>query len=1087
MEIRDRIRTTKELNPKIYAYITPDVISNQGWVKIGYTEQENADIRIKQQTTTAGIKYIKLWEEPAKFFDRDEYFKDHQLHDYLVRFKHRKRKDNLEFFYYNGNQEEALDDYNSFIHNDLSQSKEELSYILREEQQEAVDITKKYFENHENSEFLWNAKPRFGKTLTTYDLIKSMNFINVLIVTNRPAIANSWFDDYEKFIAWNTSYKFISTSESLKDRPAISYEQFNELLLTDEELKKDPKRIVFLSLQDLKGSRYFSNRPYDKHKWIKDTNWDILVIDEAHEGVDTFKTDAAFSKIKRKYTLHLSGTPFNAIAKGEFSEEQIYNWTYADEQEKKEEWNNELAHNPYASLPKLNLFSYQMSSMITDKVEDKADIDGENIDYAFDLNEFFKTDNGKFIYEKDVIKWLDTLSRNEKYPFSTKELRNELKHTFWILDRVDSVKALEKLLRNHPVFENYEIVIAAGDGKSLESEMDDVIGNESSLEKVKNAIANNEKTITLSVGQLTTGVTIPEWTGVLILSNIKSASLYMQAAFRSQNPWEYTENGKLIKKENAYIFDFAPERTLTLYYDFANNLNKATAQGRGTTEEHEENIRKLLNFFPVIAEDDQGKMVDLDAKQVMTIPKHIVSKEVVKRGFMSNLLFQNIAGIFSSEPELREILDNLPAYKDGKSVSKKDIDYKSVEVDEEGDAVVDEGIIINDFNTKFGSKFYEEISEKVVDSFEKNNEIDSIVNSFKQNLKPGLNEIAKENGVKISQSDRILKQKVEELKNELRKVEYDKDMSLNNLNLDYKKEIEKAETDEEKIEIEERRSQKLVEIKNAYKEEITKTIDENHEKITVDSIEEVHKVAENKIKTSEEDKTRDRLRGFARTIPSFLMAYGTKNTRLNNFDELIDDKVFKDVTSITLDQFRILRDKYNFFNEIVFDESVQEFLKKKEELSNYFDDSNDEDIFDYIPAQKTNQIYTPRKVVNMMLDALEKENPGIFTDSSKTFADLYVKSGLYLTEMVKRLYKGLEKEIPDSDMRVKHILENQVYGFAPTEIIYRIAKNFIFGFDERAKNIDDSHFVLLDTEPYAKGDMDMTLEEKLDELFGGGK
>ncbi len=1087
MEIRDRIRTTKELNPKIYAYITPDVISNQGWVKIGYTEQENADIRIKQQTTTAGIKYIKLWEEPAKYYNKEEYFKDYQLHDYLVRFKNRKRKENLEFFYYNGNQEEALDDYNSFIHNDLNQSKEELSYILRKEQQDAVDMTKAYFENNEDSEFLWNAKPRFGKTLTTYDLVKSMDLRNVLIVTNRPAIANSWFDDYEKFIAWNTNYKFISTSESLKDRPSISYNQFNELLLNDEKVSNDPRRIVFLSLQDLKGSRYFSNRPYDKLKWIKDTPWDILVIDEAHEGVDTFKTDRAFDKIKRKYTLHLSGTPFNALASGKFSQEQIYNWTYQDEQELKEEWNSELSHNPYASLPKLNLFSYQMSPMITDKVENKADIDGENIDYAFDLNEFFKTENGKFVYEKDVNKWLDTLSRNEKYPFSTKELRNELKHTLWLLNRVDSVKALEKLLRNHPVFENYEIVIAAGDGKSLESEMDDAIANESSLQKVKKAIENNDKTITLSVGQLTTGVTIPQWTGVLILSNIKSASLYMQAAFRSQNPWEYIDKGKLVKKENAYIFDFAPERTLMLYYEFANNLNRSTAQGRGTTEEHEENIKKLLNFFPVIAEDDEGKMVDLDAKQVMTIPKHLKAREVVKRGFMSNLLFQNIAGIFSSEPELREILDNLPAYKEGKIYSQKNIDYESVDVDEDGDVVIDEGIVINDFNVKFGEKLYKEITEKIEDTFNKKNEINYIVNSVKETIKPGLNQIAKETGVNKTQSERILNQKAEELRTELIKVEYDKDMSINNLNLDYKKEIEKATTEEEKTAIEEKHTKELEKIVSDYKEEITKTITETHENIALESIKEVHKVSETKLKSAEEDKTRDRLRGFARTIPSFLMAYGTNETRLNNFDELIDDKVFKDVTSISLDQFRILRDKYNLFNEIVFNESVQEFLKKKEELSNYFDESHDEDIFDYIPPQKTNQIYTPRNVVNMMLDALEKENQGIFTNSSKTFADLYVKSGLYLTEMVKRLYKGLENEIPNSNERIKHILENQIYGFAPTEIIYKIAKNFIFGFDDTAQTIDSSHFVLLDTEPYAKGEMDMSLEEKLDVLFGGEK
>ena len=181
-------------------------------------------------------------------------------------------------------------------------------------------------------------------------------------------------------------------------------------------------------------------------------------------------------------------------------------------------------------------------------------------------------------------------------------------------------------------------------------------------------------------------------------------------------------------------------------------------------------------------------------------------------------------------------------------------------------------------------------------------------------------------------------------------------------------------------------------------------------------------------------------------------------------------------------QFRKLRDEFQFFDPIVFNESCLEFLRKRIELANYFDDTHDEDIFDYIPPQKTNQIFTPKKVVKMMVDKLEEETPGIFENQDKTFADLYIKSGLYLTEIVKRLYDGLAEQIPDKDERIKHILEHQIYGFAPSEIIYNIARNFIFGFDASAKDIDDSHVVCLDTTPYAMGDGDF--EAECNELFG---
>ena len=249
-------------------------------------------------------------------------------------------------------------------------------------------------------------------------------------------------------------------------------------------------------------------------------------------------------------------------------------------------------------------------------------------------------------------------------------------------------------------------------------------------------------------------------------------------------------------------------------------------------------------------------------------------------------------------------------------------------------------------------------------------------------------------------------------------------------------------------------------------------------------------------KNSIEDGVRDHLRGFSRTIPSFLMAYGNENTTLENFDTIIPDEVFKEVTSISLEEFRFLRDGGDYvdeqagetkhfegqlFDPVVFNDSVKEFLSLKTKLGNYFDENQTEDIFDYIPPQKTNQIYTPKKVVIEMVDMLEQENPNCFDDENKTFIDLYMKSGLYITEIVKRLYQSrvLKEKFPDKNDRLKHIFENQVYGLAPTEIIYKIAVSYILGFDESVM-IKNHNFRYLDALQYAKSG---TLEQKLDDVY----
>lgn len=1076
----EKIKTTKQNFPQIYAYTLPTVAEKNGWIKIGYTERQSVEERIKEQTHTAAFRLVHktLWAEPAQFAQSAIYFKDHAFHHYLTNLKERKREPNSEWFFYNGTPNLAHQDFQDFIGNPYDQAKEQLAYTLRAEQQQAVEKTLNYAKNNEEGEFLWNAKPRFGKTLTTYDFALKLGARNVLIVTNRPAIANSWLDDFEKFIAWQSDFAFVSESDSLKHRNPLSREAFLEQY-GKENGKKN--MLAFLSLQDLKGSIHFGGN-FDKLKWVENTRWDLLVIDEAHEGVDTLKTDVAFDKIQRKFTLHLSGTPFKAIASGKFSEEEIYNWSYADEQKAKTLWQGE-SNNPYETLPTLNMFSYQMSQMITDKVNQGAEIGEENHDFAFDLNEFFATkENGKFIHEKEVIKWLDTLTGNEKYPFSTPELRQELKHTFWLLDRVASAKALEKLLKNSFGFSEYEIVLAAGDGRNDDDEQQN---SRSSLEKVRKAIKSGKKTITLSVGQLTTGITIPEWTAVLMLSNLKSPALYMQAAFRAQNPWEYSENGKHYRKENAYLFDFAPERTLMIYDEFANNLGKMR-QGGGTSQERAENIKELLNFFPVIAEDSEGKMVELDAASVLTIPKAIKAAEVVRRGFMSNLLFDNIGGIFSgANEEVQEILSQLPIAKDDNKINTPEaLDTQNVQVDEAGNAVVNPQIIINETAARFGEKIYKTLEQNTAQLVQTAtpNLAENIAKNIENTLVENLAQTAKQSGVSNKALERIAQTQSKTISKEIAKVEANAEIERKKAEFAYQQAVQNEENSAKVAEIQAKYEAEKQRIETQHQQEIQQAVSTLVQNIAQNATAAVLETAETQKKAEVEDDIRKRLRGFSRTIPAFLMAYGDENTTLANFDQIVPDLVFQEVTGITLAQFRTLRDEYRFFDETVFNESVKEFLNKRQALADYFDEKQTEDIFSYIPPQKTNQIFTPRAVVQLMLDKLEEENPEIFQNPELKFADLYVKSGLFLTEITKRLFKGLAGKMPNEKDRLQHILENQVYGFAPSEIIFNIAKNFMF--NGKTAEICSKNLACLDTTPFAMGTSGENFSEKCKELFG---
>lgn len=1110
MSQKINIQTAQKTVPMIYAYTTPEIQRHDGWTKIGYTEQD-VDKRLNQQTHTADVKYNKEWSGTAIFDDGSgETFTDKDFHRYLRKNDvEQEPGKNNEWFHIDGMKSRMMFFDFRLNRGVLKKLSAVIPYELRREQKEAVDRAKDYFILHENGEFLWNCKPRFGKTLSVYDLCKQMDAKKVLIVTNRPAIANSWYEDYMKFMGRESGYFFVSIVDGIKDKPqVITMDSYLHDAKRREEQGYEPmKMICFMSLQDLKGAKCFGG-DFEKHRNVANTKWDILVIDEAHEGVDTYKTDVAFDHIKRKHTLHLSGTPFKALANAKFEARAIYNWTYADEQAAKRDWVEVPGtDNPYGKLPRLNMFTYQMSEIIKDELAQGVDVDGDEVEYAFDLNEFFATtDKGRFVHNESVNRFLDAMTSQEKFPFSTDDLRNELKHTLWLLNRVDSARALAKKLQKHPVFKDYEIVLAAGDGR-----LDDEAENAKSFDRVTDAIRKYDKTITLSVGQLTTGVTIPEWTAVMILSSIKSPALYMQAAFRAQNPCMFSNGKEYFRKKNAYVFDFDPARTLIVYEQFANDLSADTSSGKGDSDTRKEHIRELLNFFPVIGEDENGEMVELDAEKVLSIPRKIKSKEVVKRGFMCDFLFQNISNVFHAPQEVLDIIGTMEPVKDPGDLRVTTETGTDLNVNDNGEVEVPNEMVIGTATDMFGEKIYSDAVgsfEEVLQDYKEESTNDdtedylkNLKKSFKTNVTDKVMDIASDTyGKDLSKSTRNgLERKMNADADSLfHRAVGDLKIQQSTLEADREAELDRA-ADKDRDAINKKYDDKKKEIVEEFKQTLTDSVEDMVKKAGEDVVRSVETDKREKQKRTYEDDIRDHLRGFSRTIPSFLMAYGDNEVTLVTFDKIVPDNVFFEVTSITLDNFRFLRDggkfinketgeeeffKGHLFDPVVFDDSVKEFLSMKIKLADYFDEANNEDIFDYIPPQKTNQIFTPKRIVKDMVDRLESENPGCFDDDTKTFADLYMKSGMYITEIVKRLYNSeqMKKLHPNNVERLNHIFANQVYGLAPTEIIYRICLSYILGFSDEIE-IDKHNIRLCDALEYAKAG---TLKEKLEEMFGEG-
>lgn len=651
----NELLTTKLKNPTIYAYSD---VRFRDKLKVGYTATKTAEERVKEQypIITPTQSWTLMLDEPA-IRDDGSFFTDHEVHRTLK--KHGIERDSGEWFDCDIKAvQAALMEIRTGKPNLEHRTQ---SFKMRPEQQEAVDRTSQYFTNIKQDEayrnkephFLWNAKMRFGKTFTAYQLAKKMGWKKILILTFKPAVHNAWQEDLDNHIDFE-GWQFVSNNEN-----TLSY----------EEADKDKPIVCFGSFQDYLGKNKATGGIKTKNEWVHATNWDCVIFDEYHYGAwretakDLFDNDEAKSEqeyalssdlknfdeellpITTDHYLYLSGTPFRALNSGEFIEEQIYNWTYSDEQKAKEEWATHSDEpNPYASLPKMVMMTYQLP----DAVKTIAQQGEFN---EFDLNEFFFAEgtgnDAKFKHEEYVQKWLD-LMRNalpDAYvdslkqgrqkppmPFSDVNLLGNLLHTFWFLPSVASCDAMENLLkqRQNVFYQGYQIVNASGTKAGIGSE---------AIPPVKRAMGKNplaSKSITLSCGKLTTGVSIAPWTGILMLRNMTSPEGYFQAAFRVQTPWVMRghnpndPNNEEIIKELCYVFDFAPTRALRQISDYSCRLNVGE-------QSPERKVEDFIQFLPVLAYDGSS-MRQIDAAGVLDIAMQGTTATLLAKRWESALL-----------------------------------------------------------------------------------------------------------------------------------------------------------------------------------------------------------------------------------------------------------------------------------------------------------------------------------------------------------------------------------------------------------------------------------------------------------------
>ena len=665
ISLSDILHNRPAVVPTIYGYTLPTVADHDGYIKIGYTDREDTEARIKEQLHTAAIPFKVLFKETAMRSD-GTCFTDKDVHRLL---KHKgfrqlnEGEDRNEWFYCS--EKEALETIEEVRTGIRFEGQRTWNFSMRKEQQTAVQMAKDYFEQakKENpdrpSKFLWNAKMRFGKTFATYQLAKSMNFKRVLVLTFKPAVESAWQEDLSHHIDF-AGWQFVSNKEAKFDAKELD-EQFDECDGTKPI-------VVFGSFQDLLGTNSAGGIKA-KNEFIHTTNWDLVVFDEYHFGawrenaknlfekfdeenddfdIEKYQKEEAgnainesFLPITSNHYLYLSGTPFRALNSGEFLEDQIFNWTYSDEQSAKENWSGKAEDNPYAALPKMIMLTYKVPDSITNVATN------EGYD-EFDINEFFraeceekdKLETARFVYEDYVQNWLKMIQGNympvdglklgaerPPMPFSDTTLLNVLSHTLWFLPNIASCYAMYNLLKQkqNNYFSDYKIIVCAGTKAGIGLD---------ALVPVLNAMGDplKTKTITLSCGKLTTGVTVRPWAGVFMLRNLKSPETYFQTAFRVQSPWEIKDehgNREIIKKE-CYVFDFALERALRQISDYSCRLKVDDTSP-------EQKVSEFINFLPVLAFDGSS-MNRIDAQDILDITYAGTSATLLAKRWQTALL-----------------------------------------------------------------------------------------------------------------------------------------------------------------------------------------------------------------------------------------------------------------------------------------------------------------------------------------------------------------------------------------------------------------------------------------------------------------
>lgn len=513
---------------------------------------------------------------------------------------------------------------------------------FRDEQKDAVEKTLKAFKK--DNEMLWYAKMRFGKTLTALEVIRRSQYRRVIIVTHRPVVDDGWSEDFKKiFYPGHSEHDYHYERKSKDSAYTFDEKTDSENDLKIRKLDKDGAYFVyFASIQDLRGSQIVGGN-FNKNNAVFALDWDLIVIDEAHEGTQTKLGDNVIKKLLKDHTkvLALSGTPFNLL--NQFSEDNVYTWDYVMEQKKKTEWDltHHGDHNPYADLPKMHIFTYDLGEKLKKYLSNEYDTK------AFNFREFFRVWHkgpnskrdlpkgaveGKFVYENDVIAFLDMMVKEDLesgYPFSTQEYRDMFRHTLWMVPGVKEAKALSELLHIHPVFKNFGIANVAGESDKYEEEH-----FKDALDLVRNTIKNNKYSITLSCGKLTTGVTVKEWTAVLMLSGSYStaAAQYMQTIFRVQSAG--TIEGK--QKTDCYVFDFAPDRTLKVLTETV-HLSRKPGKSK---KKHREAMIEFLNYCPVISISG-SKTRKYSVESMMEQIKQIYAERAVNSGFEDESIYND--------------------------------------------------------------------------------------------------------------------------------------------------------------------------------------------------------------------------------------------------------------------------------------------------------------------------------------------------------------------------------------------------------------------------------------------------------------